>query len=49
MRALFIMHYFEMKKNGLQGGYFLNNGLQSASVKRSFLYISHKMVQILQQ
>ena len=34
--------------NGLQCAYFVNNGLQNASMNRRFLNIIHKMGQILQ-
>ena len=42
-----IIHYalFLNGNNGLQGAYFVNNGLQSASMKNRFLNIIHKMVQ----
>ena len=42
-----IIHYalFLNGNNGLQGAYFVNNGLQSASMKNHFLNIIHKMVQ----
>ena len=42
-------HYalFWNGNNGLQNAYFVNNGLQSASVNRHFLNIIHKMVQTL--
>ena len=49
MRPLFIMHYFKLEYNGLQCAYFVNNGLQNASMKRRFLNIIHKTVEILQQ
>ena len=35
--------------NGLQCEYFVNNGLQNASMNIRFLIIIHKMVQALQQ
>ena len=46
-----IIHYvlFWNRNNGLQCTYFVNNGLQSASVNRHFLNIIHKMVQIWRQ
>ena len=46
-----IIHYalFGNGNNGLQYAYFAINGLQSASMNRSFLNIIHKMVQTLQQ
>ena len=42
-----IIHYalFLNGNNGLQGAYFVNNGLQSASTKNRFFNIIHKMVQ----
>ena len=51
MRNAGIIHYalFENENNGLQCACIVNNGLQSASMKRRFLNIIHKMVQILQQ
>ena len=44
-----IIHYalFSNGNNGLQWAYFVNNGLQSASMNRHFFNIIHKMVQIL--
>ena len=49
MRNAGIIHYafFLNGNNGLQCAYFVNNGLQSASMNRRFLNIIHKMVQIL--
>ena len=46
-----IIHYalFGNGNNGLQNAYFVNNGLQGASMNKRFLNIIHKMVQIIQQ
>ena len=46
-----IMQYavFSNGNNDLQCAYFINNGLQSASMNRRFLNIIQTMVQILQQ
>ena len=51
MRIASIIHYtlFWNGNNGLQCTYFVNNGLQSGSMKRDFLNIIHKMLQMLQQ
>ena len=51
MRNAGIIHYalFRNGNNSLQCAYFVNNGLQSASMNKRFLNIIHKMVQILQQ
>ena len=51
MRNAGSIHYalFWNESNGLQCTYFVNNGLQSASVNRRVLNIIHKMVQIPQQ
>ena len=51
MRNAGIIHYalFRNGDNDLQCTYFVNNGLQSASMNRCFLNIIHKIVQILQQ
>ena len=41
-----IIHYalFWNGNNSLQHAYFVNNGLQSASMNRSFLNVIHKMI-----
>ena len=46
-----IIYYalFSNRNNGLKCAYFVNNGSQGASMKRRFLTIIHKMVQILKQ
>ena len=51
MRNAGSIHYtlFWNESNGLQCTYFVNNGLQSASMNRRVLNIIHKMVQIPQQ
>ena len=49
MRALFITALLWIENTGLQYGYFVINGLQSAFINRRFSNIIHKMVQILQQ
>ena len=51
MRNMGIIHYalFWNENNGSQCAYFVNNGLQSASMNRRFLNIIHKIVKILQK
>ena len=50
MRNAGIFYYalFWNGDNGLQCAYFIDNGLQSASMNRRFLNIIHKLVQVLQ-
>ena len=54
MQNAVIIHYehalFRNENTGLQNAYFVNNGVQSASMNRRRLFNTiHKMVQILQQ
>ena len=49
MRNAGTIHYALNGNNGLQCVYFINHGLQSASMNRRVLNIIYKMVQILQQ
>ena len=46
MRNADIIHYALF---GLQCAYFVNNGLQRASMNRVFFNMIHKMVKILQK
>ena len=50
MRNADIIHYALLWNgdNGLQWAYFVNNGLQSVSISRSFLNIIYRMIQIVQ-
>ena len=51
MRNAGIIHYalFSNGNSSLQSAYFVNYGVQNASINRRFLNIIHKMVQFLQQ
>ena len=51
MRNTGIIRYalFRNWNNGLQSAYFVNNGLQNASMNRRFVNTIDKFAQILQQ